>query len=149
MPMFSSVKSQSWYKRSAYVSLSSSFLCARFNPLQFFSALQGHNHRSASQTLPSTQVTRSVHYELALTNAICHTSNVSLLQASVKPCCDLPKQNTFPLLLLCLLYSYPHYDTFHTHSIQTLLFQIASTTAQIMDQRKDKQVSDNPWQRDY
>jgi len=44
MVMFSSVKSQSRYKRSAYVSLSSSFLRARFNPLQFLNALQGRYH---------------------------------------------------------------------------------------------------------
>ena len=78
--------------------------------------------RSACQTLACTQVTSSVHYELALTNATHNTCNVILLQASVKPCCDLPKQSTFPLLLLCLLYSNssPHYNTSHTHKIRVL-----------------------------
>ena len=70
---------------------------------------------SACQTLACTPVSRSVHCKLALTNATQHTSDVSLLQASVKPCCDLPKQSTFPLLLLCLLYtnSSPHTTISH------------------------------------
>jgi len=74
---------------------------------------------SDSQTLACNQVTLSVHYELALTNVTQHNFNVSLLQASVKSSCDLPKQSTFPLLLLCLLYSNssPHYNTFHNHKI--------------------------------
>ena len=107
--MFSSVKSQSRYKRSAYVSLSSRFSTC---PFQSITVSQG-----VTGTLACTQVTPSVHYEQALTNATHHTCNVSLLQANVKPCCDLPKQSTFPLLLLCLLYSNssPHYNTFHTH----------------------------------
>jgi len=49
--MFSSVKSQSRYKRSAYVSLSSSFLRARFDPLQFSISLQGRYHTLASSPL--------------------------------------------------------------------------------------------------
>ena len=71
------------------------------------------------------QVTRQ-----ARTNAIHHTSNANLLQASVKPCCDLPKQNTFSLLLLCLLYSNsnPNYDIFLTHSILLYLLQFVTTT---------------------
>jgi len=74
--------------------------------------------RSACQTLACTQVTPSVHYELALTNVTHNTFDVSLLQASVKLCCDLPKQSTFPLLLLCLIYSnWAHITTFHTHKI--------------------------------
>jgi len=45
-----------------------------------------------------------VHYEQTLSSAIHHTSNVSLLQENITPCCNLPKQSTFPLLLLRLQY---------------------------------------------
>ena len=102
------------------MSLSSSFSTCPFQSTTVFQSVTGTQpHEQPCQTLACTQVTRSVHYELALTNAIQHTSNVSLLQASVKPCCHLPKQSTFPLLLLCLLYSKsrPHYKTFHNHKI--------------------------------
>ena len=51
-------------------------------------------------------------------SAIHHTSNANLLQASVKTCCDLPKESTIPLILLLLVYSNlsPHNDTFHIHT---------------------------------
>jgi hypothetical protein len=89
------------------------FLCARFNPRQFFNALRRHK-RSASQTLACTQTcifrVENVcnafgHYEQILSNAIHHTSNVNLLQEKVKSCCDLLKQRTFHLLLFCLSYA--------------------------------------------
>ena len=93
--------------------------------------------RSDSQTL-ATQVTPSVHYELALTNVTHNTCNAILLHASVKPCCDLLKQSTFPLLLLSLLYSNssPHTDTFHAHN--TLNLCSNSHIPQITTRRKTK-----------
>jgi hypothetical protein len=115
--MFSSIKPQSLYKRGVYVLLSSSFLRAHFNPRHFLNALRRHK-RSASQTLACTQtwifrvenVCNALgHYEQTLSNAIHHTSNVNLLQEKVKPCCDLLKQRTFHLLLLCL----PHANSDH------------------------------------
>jgi len=72
-------------------------------------------NRSISQALTCTQTyifrvenvfNAQVHYEQTLSSAIHHTSNVSLLQENVKPCCDLPKQTTFRLLLFCLPYLY-------------------------------------------
>ena len=95
------------------------FLRARFNPLQFFNALQGRNHKTSQPDASMHPSDAFSPLRMAFTNATHHTSNASLLQASLKPCCDLPKQNTFPLLLLCLLYSNssPHYNTFHTHKI--------------------------------
>ena len=141
--MFSSVKSQSRYKRSAYVSLSSSFSTCPFQSTSFSMRYTDATTRSASQSLACTQVTPLVHYELALTNATHHTCNVSLLQASVKPCSDLPKQSTFPLLLLCLLYSNssPHYNTFHTHKhylVAPTMDQRATTTDYYLNGRETK-----------
>ena len=129
MVMFSSVKSQSRYKRSAYVSLSSLFPRARFNPLQFSNPLQGRNHKISQPDASMHPSDAFSPLRMAFTNATQHTSNVSLLQASVKPCCDLPKL-TFPLLLLCLLYSHsnPHNHIFHTHRVTLSLFQFATTT---------------------
>jgi len=95
------------------------FLRARFNPLQFFNLLQGRYHKISQPDASMHPSDAFSPLRMAFTNATQHTSNVSLLQASVKPCCDLPKQSTFPLLLFCLLYSNtsPHYNTFHTHKI--------------------------------
>jgi len=96
------------------------FLRARFNPLQCFNPLQGRTHKISQ---PDASMHPSDAFSSLRTGLdkcyTQHTCNVSLLQASVKPCCDLPKQRTFPLLLLCLLYSNssPHYNTFHTHKI--------------------------------
>ena len=100
------------------------FLRARFNPLQFLNALQGRNHTISQQDASMHPSDAYVHYELALTNAIRHTSNVSLLQGNVKPCCDLPKQSTFPLFLLSLQYSNssPHNDTFHGCTTESWTF---------------------------
>jgi len=139
--MFPSVKSQSRYKRSAYVSLSSSFSTCPFQSTTVFQSITGTQPQSACQTLACTHVTRSVHYELALTKATQHTSDVSLLQANVKPCCDLPKQSTFPLLLLCLLYSNssPHYNTFHTYNI--LLSSSIAQLPQITTRKERKHLA--------
>ena len=104
MVMFSSVKSQSRYKRNAYVSLSSSFSTCPFQSTIVFQSVTGTQpHEQPCQTLACTQVTRSVHYELALTNAIHHTSDVSLLQASIKPCCDLTEHISFAPVMFTVL----------------------------------------------
>ena len=111
---------------------------ACFHPLN-------HNHdtKEASHTLARTQTcifrvqnVRYVHYEQTLSTAIHHTSKVSLLPENVKPCCDLPKQNTFPLLLLCLLHwnshtattSSRHKQARQTHRPTITSFQFANTT---------------------
>jgi len=100
----------------------SSRLC--FHPLN-------HNHdtKEASQTPACTQTcifrvqnACNFHYEQTLLTAIHHTSKFSLLPESAKPCCDLPKQNTFPLLLLCLLHWNSHTATTfsqHKEALQT------------------------------
>ena len=70
------------------------------------------NYQPASQTLACTQTcifrvenvfNAQVHYEQTLSSAIHRTSKVSLLQENVTPCCDLPKQSTFPALLFTTL----------------------------------------------
>ena len=76
-----------------------------------------------------------VHYEQTLSTAIHHTSKVSLLPENVKPWCDLPKQNTFPLLLLYLLHwnsntattSNQHKAVLQTHRPTLSLSQFANT----------------------
>ena len=45
-----------------------------------------------------------VNCEKTLSGAIHHLANVSLLQEDITPCCDLQRQNTFPLISICLLY---------------------------------------------
>jgi hypothetical protein len=95
-----------------------------------------------------------VHYEQTLSSALHHTSNVGLLQENVTPCCDLPKQNTFPLLLLSLLHwnsqimttSSPHNEALQTHILilpftQRLLYQLANTTDDYLYRRE------TPWKR--
>ena len=113
---------------NAAVNIYSSHLC--FHPLK-------HNHdtKEASQTLACTQTcifgvenACNVHYEQTLSPAKHHTSKVSLLPDNVQPCCDLPKQSTFPLLLLCLLHwnshnattSSPHNETLQTNTFVAL-----------------------------
>jgi len=147
--MFSSVKSQPRYKRSGCVTQFQFFYVPVSILYSFSMRYRDATTRSASQMLACTQITRSVHYELALTNATHHTSNVSLLQASVKPCCDLPKQSTFPLFLLCLLYSKssPHYDTFHTHKI--LLRCSNSQLPQNITQTERQHSANITWTTDY
>ena len=53
--MFSSIKSQSHYKRSFYVPFSSSATTCPFNPWQYAMRFRGATKRSAGQTLKRTQ----------------------------------------------------------------------------------------------
>ena len=89
--------------------------------------------RSASHTLAYTQVTHEVHYEQALSNAIHYTSNVNLLQASVEPCCNLPTQSTFILLLLCLPLSNSSPDNDTTQNSRCSNSQIPQITTSTTD----------------
>jgi len=111
--MFSSIKSQSRYKRICYVSFSSSFFNTRLiqDNIQCISGTQPNDQSSRRQHapehiyFPSKMFLNPVHYEQTLPSAIHHTSNVSL-QENVTPCFDLPNQTTFPLSLFCLPYLY-------------------------------------------
>ena len=137
--MSSSIKPQSRYKRSFYVSLSSSFSTCLFQFMTVFSLrYRDATKRSASQSLACTQTcifrvenvsNAYLHYEQTLSNAIHYTSNVNLLQESVNFAVTYRNRSHFN----CSIYVYP-----------------TRTAAHItMDQSKDKQVNDNPWQRGY
>ena len=88
-----SITSKSRYKRSFYVSLSSSFSTCLFQSTTVFSMrYRDVTKRSASQTLAYTQTcifraenvwNAHLYYEQTLSNAIHYTSNVNLLQESV------------------------------------------------------------------
>ena len=89
--MSSSIKSQSPYERSVYVSLTSSFSTCLFHSMSFFNALQGRNETiSQPDASMHTGIFRVenvcnayLHYEQTLSNAIHYTSTVNLLQESV------------------------------------------------------------------
>ena len=138
MHMFSSTESQSRYKRSFYVSLSSSFSTCPYQSMSFSMRYRVTTKRSASQTLECTHTctfrVENVTHK-SITNRSCqmlytNTSNVNLLQEKVKPCCDLPKERTFPLFLLCLLHinCNSHNDALQTHRLILSLFQLTNTT---------------------
>jgi len=95
------------------------FLRAHFNPLQFSIRYRDSTTRYDSQTQAHIHVTPKPWQMLRTT----------LPTPNCYACCDLPKQSTFPLLLLCLLHSNcsPN-DTFHNHYLILSLFQIATTT---------------------
>jgi len=124
MLMFPSVKSQSRYKRSAYVSLSSVFLRARFNPLQFFNALQGRNTISQPDASkpPSNAIKKGLYK--------CYTTYFQCQSATSKRETLLRLTETEHISFACLIYSdsRPHNDDFHAHSVTLSLHQLANTT---------------------
>ena len=91
--MSSSIKSQSRYKISFHVSLSSSFSTCLFQSMTVFSiSYRDATKRSASQTLTCNQTcifrvenvcNAYLHYEQTLSNATHHISIVNLLQERV------------------------------------------------------------------
>ena len=91
--MSSSIKSQSRYKRSFYVSLSSSFSTCLFQSMTVFSLrYRDATKQSVSLTLVCTQTcifrvenvcNAYLHYKQTLSNAIHYTSNINLLQENV------------------------------------------------------------------
>ena len=123
--MSSSIKPQSRYKRSFYVSLRSSFSTCLFQSMTVFSMrYRDVTKRSASQTLACTQTcifrvenvcNAYLHYEQTVSNAIHHTSNVNLLQESVNFAVTYRNRAHF-LCSICLLYSIsnPHNNALHT-----------------------------------
>jgi len=124
----SSIKSQSRYKRSFYVSLSFSFSTSLFQPMTIFSMrYRDAMKRSASQTLAGTQTcifrvenvcNAYLHYEQTLPNAIHYSSNVNLLQESVLFAVTYRNRPHF-LCSICLLHSNsnPHNHALHTHRL--------------------------------
>jgi len=113
--MSSSIKSQSRYKRSFYVSLSSSFSTCLFQSTTVFTMrYRDATKRSDSQILACTQTcifrvenvcNAYLHYEQTLSNAIHYTSNVNLLQESVNFAVTYRNRAHF-LCSICLLYSH-------------------------------------------
>jgi hypothetical protein len=139
--MFSSTKSQEWFKTNFY----SSFLRARFNALQHVMRYTDATKPAGSQTLASTRtciprvqnVFNAEHnYEQTLSSVIHHISNVSLPQENVTPWYDLPKQNTFSSNLFSLVHtnsqttttSSLHNDANQFRRLKFSLFQHTNTT---------------------
>ena len=82
------------------------FLHVCFNPRPHAMSYSDATKRAASQRLVCTLTcifrvenvfNAYVKYEHTLSRGIHHISVVNKLQEKVTPCCDLPKQSTFPL----------------------------------------------------
>jgi len=108
--MFPSFKSQSRYKRSFYVSFSSSFSTWPFQSMTVWNCLQGCKQTNCQQQanklphiffLSKTFLSVS---QLRTDIVKCYTSyfQCQYTTRKVTPCFDLPKQNAFSLYLLCL-----------------------------------------------
>jgi hypothetical protein len=87
-------------------------LCAHVKPLQNSNSYRNetkHPARRQHAPRPSNLVSKTFVTRKSITNIYCtvlhHFSIASLLQEKVTPCCDLPKETTFPLHRLDLLNS--------------------------------------------
>jgi len=104
------------------VSLSSSFLRARFNPLQFFNPLQGRNHKNSQ---PDASMHPSDAFSpLRTCLDKCYTQHFQCKSTTRKrkTLLRLTETEHISLFLLSLLYSNssPHTDTFHAHKTLNL-----------------------------
>ena len=117
--MFPSVTSQSRHKRSAYVSLSSSFSTCPFQSITVFQCVTG--------TQPHEQPTRRQHAPKRRVRPLrtgldkCYTPHFQCKSTTRKhkTLLRLTETEHISLFLLSLLYwnSSPHNDTFHTHKM--------------------------------
>ena len=105
--MFSSNASQSRYKEASMCHPVPVFLCALLihDSMQCATRTQPSDWPVIRNECIETYIfhVKNFLHEQAFSSALRHTSNVSLLQENVTPCCDLPKHSNLLLLLLRLL----------------------------------------------